>query len=109
MIPENRMKDRERERERRSGSPWIKAESPERSRATDCHILVVRSRRKQEAEEGKLRELKEEGREGAEGGQTQKAAGNPPVCIQSEGRSVSMCWKTRELREEGEKRRRRRW
>lgn len=42
------MKDRQAKGERQTGSPWIEAKSPERSRAADCHILVVRSRRKQE-------------------------------------------------------------
>lgn len=68
LIPENRRNDRERER--RQGSPWIKAENPERSRASECHILVVRSRRKEEARgeapgvEGEEEEKeREEGRE----------------------------------------------
>lgn len=104
LIPENRTKGGQRE----AGLPWIKAENPVRSRATECHILVVERRRKEEAEEDKRRMLKEEeeeGREGGEGGQTQETAENPPVWFQSasEGRSVSVCWERRE------RTRRRRW
>ena len=57
---------RDRESARQSGSPWIKAENPDRSRATECHILVVRSRRTEEAEEEKLRVFKKEEEEEVE-------------------------------------------
>ena len=43
-----------------AGSPGIKAENPEMSRATECHILVVGNRReKREAEGEKLQMLEE--------------------------------------------------
>ncbi|KAM7373349.1 hypothetical protein PAMP_008208 [Pampus punctatissimus] len=56
-----------KDREKRASSPWIKAENPERSRATECHILVVRSRRGKEAEEEMLRIMEEEEEEEEEG------------------------------------------
>lgn len=82
----------------RAGSPWIKAESPERSRTTECHILLPaegagedrRYGRKAagvgEGRSGRRRRRKEggESREGGVGELSQKAAGNLPLSIQSE-------------------------
>lgn len=64
---------------------------------------------KKEEEGGKGKGgYREEGRKGAE---TQEAAGNPPVCIQSasEGRSASVCWKKGSWERASKRRRRRCW
>lgn len=88
LQPDSWMRDRQ---EMQAGSPLIKAQNPERSRATECHILALNNRRRRGGWRGEAPDVR--GRKPKRGGDGERELlGNLPSASsqhQMEGVSAS--------------------